>query len=188
MTTKSKIRVTLLTAVLSTLCAFAEMTFVSTNVNTSAGQLILVGIARNGEAKQEQLSERLAKEINKLEECAKTEKTVRQFIPKYERRGGGRSCTVYCYNETDYSANAYFRSKKKRRKDWGQGRHGYGWTHKASIPAGADGDPTFSLRRRYRYQFYFTIPSLDATSSTSNEFKIKGRRKHPNLKFVVFYL
>lgn len=167
-------------AVATAMVASGETHFTTTNVVIGDTPMVLVGVSTNGVCNPAQFAKRVAEKTELEAKGQGACQLIDRMQPNYLRARGGGNCTIYCYNETVYDADVHFRSKKRPRKDWSS------WWFELTVPANADGSPTFSLRRGRWYQFYFTI--LDQESTVSNEFKIRGKRRMPSGYLYIFYL
>jgi hypothetical protein len=153
----------------------------TTNLMSKSGPVLAIAVPR-GQTVDEGVFQKKLAETLAVAEAHRVTLTAMDALTRKSKKAAGNYCTIYCYNETEFSADVYFRMKNGPRKPWSS------FWRAVTVPPYADGDVAFSLKRLKWYQFYFTVPALDATSGLSNEFKLPGKRLAPYGVVVVFYI
>ena len=166
---------------ISGICKANQSQVVYTNIQVKTGVVVIVGISEDGTASVDKLIPTIKKVTEEINQSAEPIIVSEVEIPGVEnsRSSDRKYCPVYCRNETDYDADVYFSDKKKKRKDWS------GWHKEITVPANSD-NTDFELRRRMWYRFYFTVNGVQST--ISNSFKIRGKRKLPELVLLIVYI
>jgi hypothetical protein len=155
----------------------------STNLLINGRHLLCIGVSTGATRRATAFDRRVADMARQFEPAPRTTAALDKLFGRTAKRAAV-GCPIYCYNETVYDADIYFRSRGgveyPRNPRWSD------WWFQLTVPAGADGSPSFALPRFKWYQFYFTI--MGHSSTISGQFKVRGWRKTPYGYLTIFYL